>query len=137
MSTPSCTPDERTMWCTITKWKISAVLKDAAPDAFSAAPSWATGEASDQESSFSEERSPEEGAAQGSPEGQESVVARVGSAGSLARELRQKVFELEGQVHDLEGKVAIAEEARLAAAEHGGGGGGGGNAIGAYSYRTR
>lgn len=107
------------------------MLKDAAPDAFAGVPSWATGEASD------EERSSEEGVTQGSPGGEEAVVGGVGPAGSLARELRKKVFELEGQVHDLEGKVVVAEEARLAAAEHGGGGaGGGGNGIGSYSSRV-
>lgn len=108
------------------------MLKDAAPDAFSGLPSWATGEASDEES---EERSSEVAAKQGSPEDGEAVVGGVGSAGSLAMELRKRVFELEGQVHDLEGKVVVAEEARLAAAEHGGGGGGGGSGVGAYSSR--
>ena len=75
---------------------------------------------------------------QGAPGDEEAVVGGMGPAGALARELRQKVFELEGQVHDLEGKVVVAEEARLAAVEHGGGGGGGGgggNGIGAYLCR--
>lgn len=43
----------------------------------------------------------------------------LGSAGSLARELRKKVFELEQTVFSLEGKLRLADESRL---ERGGGG---------------
>lgn len=101
------------------------MLKEAAPEAFAKAPSWATGETSEEESG---ERSVEEGT------NEESVEGGAGPAGSLARELRRRVFELEAQVHDLEGKVVIVDEARLAAAEHGGGGGGG-KGVDAFSSR--
>lgn len=34
-------------------------------------------------------------------------------------ELRQRVFELEGQVSDLEGKLALADDARLGQSDRG------------------
>lgn len=119
--------------CTGTRVKLAAVLKEAAPDALDGLPSWATGAvaASSERGDCPEEVLPEE---EGSPRDEEKAVAKFGAAGSLPRELRQRVFELEGQVSELEGKLARADDSPLAVEGRDGGGGGG---MGACSSSDR
>ena len=90
------------------------MLKEAAPSALAGLPSWAT--KGEQEEEEEDERSPdscEAGLLSGGDAG-------LGAPGSLARELRRKVFALEQTVFSLEGKLRLADEARL---ERGGAGG--------------
>lgn len=93
------------------------MLQENAPGALAGLPSWATkGEKEDGEEEEKEERSPNSSEDGLSGEG----GAGMGAPGSLARELRRKVFALEQTVFSLEGKLRLADEARL---ERGGGGG--------------
>lgn len=106
------------------------MLREAAPEALASLPSWATGTEDDyHRKSFPEdypERSSEGIAERLSDEGKsahneavstprdgvhkERRAAAAAAAGSLARELRQKVFELEAQVSELQGALAETRE---------------------------
>lgn len=99
--------------------QLSAVLKEAAPGALAGLPSWATGKQSssgddnddDGEGEGEEDEEVEDASSEGISA--KETEAGLGPAGSLARELRQKVFELEEAVFSLEGKLRLADEARL------------------------
>eukprot|EP00752_Nemacystus_decipiens_P009306 g8317.t1 len=97
--------------------QLLAVLKEADPSALAGLPLWATkGEKEEEdEHEKGEARSPDS-----SEDGSSAIDAGLGAPGSLARELRRKVFALEQTVFSLEGKLRLADEARL---ERGGGGG--------------
>lgn len=108
--------------------QLCAILEKEAPSVLAGLPSWATepeATASDVVESAAENGDSHEGLGDGKenvpPPGdeEEGVVGEggaVAATGSLARELRQKVFELEGQVFGLEEKLALADDARLATA---------------------
>lgn len=99
------------------RFQLSAVLREAAPSAFAGLPSWANKEDDEEEG----------GEGGGGAKGKGSRLETpgdLGPAGSLARELRERVFELEQTVFELEGKLRLADESRL---ERGGGGAGGGD----------
>lgn len=95
--------------------QLSAVLKEAAPSALAGLPSWATGErcSSGEEEEAAEGDSSAGKDDQGALEKEKETEEGLGPAGSLARELRKKVFELEEAVFSLEGKLSLADEARL------------------------
>lgn len=108
-----------------------AVLREAAPTALDGLPSWATTEEVDSSVEKSSESFPENSSEknsednvdpeknalkhqqekeEGSAKGKEAACGVGAASGSLARELRQRVFELEGQVFDLEGRLALSTE---------------------------
>lgn len=101
--------------------KLMAVLQESAPDALAGLPAWATGAAEQEDCSDTGLSGKEEcpgGRGDGSdvPMGGgkgDGLGLACGGMGSLAMELRQRVFELEGQVFGLEGKLALADDARL------------------------
>ncbi|CAM9282190.1 unnamed protein product, partial [Hapterophycus canaliculatus] len=138
--------------------QLAGVLREVAPGALAGLPPWATGE-QEQEEQERENRSSDSAEAELSGEGEaeaqgsasdermpQAVAAAaaaatgLGAQGSLARELRMKVFALEQKVFSLEGKLMLADEARLArhgdrcgvhdGDESGGGGGGVRNRLG-------
>lgn len=122
---------------TPTHAQLLAVLKDAAPGTLAGLPPWASKgecgqedeEEEEEESSSTSRRSSED------EDGLSGGDAGLGAPGSLARELRRKVFALEETVFSLEGKLRLADEARL---ERGGGGDGDGAAstvVAAYDGR--
>lgn len=92
------------------------MLKEAAPSALAGLPSWATKGEQEEVEEEEDERSPDSSVA-GLLSGGD---AGLGAPGPLARELRRKVFALEQTVFSLEGKLRLADEARL---ERGGAGG--------------
>lgn len=104
--------------------KLSAVLHQAAPAALAGMPSWASVETeagnskngldSPEGSERSERDSPAVAAPVRGSGGENSEAAAVPAAadtgGSLARELRQKVFELEAQVTELQVELTESRE---------------------------
>lgn len=92
--------------------QLLAVLKEAAPSALAGLPSWANR----QEAEGGEGGEREDGGEPSpafSEHGLSEEHAGLGGPGSLARELRRKVFGLEQTVFSLEGKLKLADEARL------------------------
>lgn len=97
--------------------KLSAVLQQAAPAALAGMPSWATGE---KETGNGNGLDSPDGRNKGSKEGSsavgdgadksEGVSTAHDAAGSLARELRQKIFDLEAQVVELQGELSESRE---------------------------
>ncbi|CAN0367726.1 unnamed protein product, partial [Ectocarpus sp. 8 AP-2014] len=115
--------------------QLSALLKEKAPRALDGLPAWATGEQEEQGEGSSEpsgDRLPESGGdAESSSPSEVKEASGPGAAGSLARELRKKVFELEQTVFSLGGRLRLADEARLEARGGGGGSGSGDCGLGA------
>ncbi|CAM9427743.1 unnamed protein product [Ectocarpus sp. 12 AP-2014] len=115
--------------------QLSALLKEKAPRALDDLPAWATGEQEEQGEGSSEpsgDRLPESGGdAESSSPSAVKEASGPGAAGSLARELRKKVFDLEQTVFSLEGRLRLADEARLERRRGGGGSGGGDCGLGA------
>ena len=114
-------PPRARLTCVNDKMQLLAVLKEAAPGTLAGLPSWTTKgeeemEEEEEEHQDGEERSPESS----EEDGLSGADAGLGAPGSLARELRRKVFALEQTVFSLEGKLRLADEARL---ERGGAGG--------------
>lgn len=109
--------------------QVSALLKEKAPRALDELPAWATGEQEEQGEVSSEPSGdwlPESGGdAESSSPSEVKEASGPGAAGSLARELRKKVFELEQTVFSLEGRLRLADKARLEARGGGGGSSGG------------
>lgn len=85
--------------------QVLAVLKEASPSSLVGLPSWATGKEADADS-------PDDNLTGNCLESQgEATVSSSetsSAVGSLERELRQRVFELEEQVFHLEGRLSLA-----------------------------
>ena len=88
------------------------MLKEAAPGALASLPSWVT-KGGKEEEEDGEHEDGEERSQDSSEDGLSGGDAGLGAPGSLARELRRKVFALEQTVFSLEGKLRLADEARL------------------------
>lgn len=87
------------------------MLEQAAPAALASLPSWATGEKKAGDNNNLEEDSAQAARGAGSDySGEGDRSATTSAAGSLAQELRQKVFELEAQVSELQGNLSEARE---------------------------
>lgn len=88
------------------------MLKEAAPSALAGLPSWADKGETEKEEEQEEEEHQDGG--EGSPDcSEDGLSSGLGAPGSLARELRRKVFALEQAVFSLEGKLRLADEERL------------------------
>lgn len=105
------------------------MLKEVAPTTLAGLPSWATGEQEQEEQHNRSSDPSEEGLSGGvaakdsaSDDDGSSAATELGAPGSLARELRSRVFTLEQTVFELEGKLRLADEARLARRRDGDGG---------------
>lgn len=90
--------------------QLCALVKDAAPSVLASMPSWATGALSNEEPAEGDSADLVAGGAQDHGDGEDGAGSEPAS-GSLARELRQSVFELEAKVSELEGQLAEAREA--------------------------